>query len=73
VKLVVHTKYGVFESIEQDYDDEYYEQVKELLAKLPEFKYFTFETNDGNLYLTKDMIGDSLFQIIKGDSKDEEN
>ena len=73
MKLVAHTRYGIFESIEQEYDEDYYEQVKELLSRLSEFKYFTFETNDGNVYLNKELIGESLFQIIKGDVKNEEN
>lgn len=71
MKLAVYTKYGMFESIDQDYTEEYYEQVKELLSKLPEFKYFTFETDEGSVYLTKDMIQDSLFKIVKGDEDDE--
>lgn len=65
MKIIAHTQYGTFESIEQEYTDELYDQLKELLAKMADFKYFIFETDTGNVFLTKNMIDRSIFVIEK--------
>ena len=65
MRIVAHTKYGVFYGIEKDYDEYTYCEIDKLLEKIGEMKYFSFETNDGQIYFTKGMINDSLFILEK--------
>jgi hypothetical protein len=65
MRIVVHTKYGVFEGIEREYDEEKYYENKKFLNQLCDLKYFSFPTDKGEIYLTKEMIADSLFILKK--------
>lgn len=65
MRIVAHTKYGVFYSIEQDYDDEEYRELGNLLDRLGSLERFSFETDKGEVYLTKGMIDDSVFILEK--------
>lgn len=65
MRIVAHTKYGVFEGIGRDYDEKEYENIGKLLEKLPRLEYFSFMTDKGEVYLTKEMIADTLFILEK--------
>ena len=65
MKIVVHTKYGVFHSKEQDYDDELYEELRGMIDQLAKAKYFCFDSEKGMIFLTEKMIQDSLFVVEK--------
>ena len=65
MRVVAHTKYGVFYGIETDYNESDYLQIEDLLKQLGSFGFFSFETDDGEIYLTKGMIDDSLFILEK--------
>ena len=56
---------GVFEGTERVYDKTEYEDIRLFLEKLPEMEYFSFETDKGKLYFTKEMIADTLFILQK--------
>ena len=65
MRIVAHTKYGVFYGIEKDYDESNYRNLGKFLEKLGSMDYFSFGTDDGEIYLTKAMIDDSLFILEK--------
>ena len=61
MRIVAHTKYGVFYGKEVDYDESEYRENSKFLQKLESMKWFCLGTNDGQVYFTKAMIDDSLF------------
>ena len=65
MKIIAHTKYGVFEGIEFEYTQEKYYATGKMLEKLCDLKYFSFQTDKGEIYLTKEMIADTLFILEK--------
>jgi hypothetical protein len=65
MKIIAHTKYGVFEGVEKEYSEEKYYEIGKFLEKLCDLKYFSFQTDKGEIYLTKEMIDDSLFILEK--------
>jgi hypothetical protein len=65
MKIIAHTKYGVFTGREVEYSDENYKETCEFLEKLYDMNYFTFGTEAGKVYMTKEMIADSLFVLEK--------
>jgi hypothetical protein len=65
MRIVIHTKYGVFEGIERDYDEKDYDSIEKFLAQLPKLEYFSFGTDKGEVYLTKEMIADTMFILEK--------
>lgn len=65
MRIVAHTKYGVFYGIEKDYDEYDYHNLSQWLERLGTSEYFSFGTDDGEIYLTKGMIDDSVFILEK--------
>jgi hypothetical protein len=65
MKIIAHTKYGVFEGVRQKYDKTEYTRIGKLLEYLPKLEYFSFETDNGEVYMTKEMIADTLFVLEK--------
>jgi hypothetical protein len=65
MKIIVHTKYGVFEGVESEYREQKYLQTGQLLEKISKLEYFCFNTDKGEIYMTKEMIADSLFILEK--------
>ena len=65
MKIVAHTKYGVFEGVENEYDEEQYAEIGKFLNQLCDMKYLSLETDKGEIYITKEMIADTLFVLEK--------
>lgn len=65
MRIIAHTKYGVFTGIEKEYSKEEYENIAEFLSQLCKMNYFTFGTENGKVHMTKEMIADSLFILEK--------
>ena len=65
MKIIAHTKYGVFEGVEKEYNEEKYAEIGKFLEQLCDLKYFSFQTDKGEIYLTKEMIADTLFILEK--------
>jgi hypothetical protein len=65
MKILIHTKYGVFSSKEQDYSDELYEELRSMVDKLSNAKYFCFDTENGMVFLTEKMIQETVFVVEK--------
>lgn len=65
MKIIVHTKYGTYESREQESTEEVYEKLKKFLSNIANYKYISVETKNGYLYMTSAMINDSVFLIEK--------
>jgi hypothetical protein len=63
MKIVIHTKYGAFESKEQENTDEVYDKLREFLSNIPNYKYISIETEKGFIYMTSSMINESLFSL----------
>jgi hypothetical protein len=65
MKVVVHTKYGKFESLDVVYDEEQYEYLRSMIFKINESPYFHFESSEGTVYFPQGIIQDSVFIIEK--------
>jgi hypothetical protein len=65
MKIIAHTKYGVFEGKSVKYSETEYKRIGKLLEYLPKVEYFSFETDNGEVYMTKEMIADTLFILEK--------
>jgi hypothetical protein len=65
MKIVIHTKYGTYESKEQENSETVYEELKEFLSNIPSYKYISIETKSGFMYMTSAMINESLFLLEK--------
>lgn len=65
MKIIAHTRYGVFEGKSVEYDETEYKRIGKLLEYLPKVEYFSFETDMGEIYMTKEMIANSLFILEK--------
>lgn len=65
MKIIAHTKYGVFESKDTESTEQELELMRYLLEKLAnsELKYFIIDTNTGKIYFNEKMIADSLFVL----------
>jgi hypothetical protein len=63
MKIIIHTKYGIFESKEQENTDEVYDKLKEFLSKISDYKYISIETEKGFMYMNSTMIDESLFLL----------
>lgn len=65
MNILAHTKYGVFETSQAEYDEEDYKSISDFLECLSELKYLQFETDEGDVYFSKELIADSLFILQK--------
>ena len=65
MKVIAHTKYGVFESTEQDATKEEIEQMDSLLKNLNIAQWFALDTDKGKIYFSKEMLADTLFILEK--------
>lgn len=65
MRIVVHTKYGVFEGTENEYNETEYKEIGCFLEKLSKLESFFLETDKGEIYMTQEMIADSLFVLEK--------
>ena len=61
MKIIVQTKYGLYESKEQENTDEVYDKLREFLSNIPNYKYLSIETENGFIYMSSTMINESLF------------
>lgn len=65
MKIIAHTKYGVFEGVENEYDEEKYAEIGKFLEQIYKLEYFSFHTDKGEIFITKEMITDTLFILEK--------
>jgi hypothetical protein len=65
MKIVAHTPLGVFESTDKEYNQEDYLNLCNLLSQVALMSYFSLDTDNGSIYLPKEMIQRSVFVIEK--------
>ena len=65
MRIIAHTKYGVFKGVGQEYSEEKYEAIEKFLEQIANLSYFSFVIETGEVYMTKEMIADSLFVLEK--------
>lgn len=65
MRIVEHTKYGVFNGVAEEYSEEEYKRIGVFLERLKDLSYFSFTTETGEVYMTEAMISDSLFVLEK--------
>lgn len=65
MKLIIHTKYGKFEGKYQSFDQKKYDEIGEFLMHIHKLETACFETADGEIYFTKEMLNDCLIQLLK--------
>jgi hypothetical protein len=65
MKIVAHTPRGVFESTDKEYNQEDYLNLCNLLSQVALMSYFSLDTDNGSIYLPKEMIQRSVFVIEK--------
>jgi len=61
MKVIAHTKYGVFEGVEKDATKEEFEEMDSFLKNLYLSQWFRLGTDNGGIYFTKEMLADTLF------------
>jgi hypothetical protein len=65
MRIVAHTKYGVFNGVAEEYSEEKFKRVGEFLERLKDLSYLSLTTETGEVYMTEAMISDSLFVLEK--------
>lgn len=65
MKIIAHTKYGIFEGADNEYDEEQYVNIGKFLENIHKLEYFSFNTDKGEIYMTKEIIADTLFILEK--------
>ena len=65
MRIIAHTKYGIFEGTKHEYDEVQYAEIMKFLEQLHKLEYFAFTTDKGEIYFTKEMIADTLFIFEK--------
>ena len=65
MRIIAYTKYGVFNGVEEKYSEEKYEAITKFLEQIANLSYFSFVIETGEVYMTKEMIADSLFFLEK--------
>ena len=65
MKIIAHTKYGVFEGVENEYDEKKYAEIEKFLEKIHKLEYFCLMTDKGQIYFASQMIADTLFVFEK--------
>jgi hypothetical protein len=65
MKIIAYTPQGTFESVDKEFNDEDYLYTCELLSRIWNMSYFTFETDTGDVYFPKEMLQQSVFVIEK--------
>lgn len=67
MKIIAHTRYGVFEGKSVEYDETDYKGIGKILEHVvnPKAEYFSFETDTGEVFFTREMIANSLFILEK--------
>jgi hypothetical protein len=63
MRIIAYTKYGIFEGKNADYNEAEYKRIGQLLEYLPKLEYFSFETDRGEIYMTREMIANTLFVL----------
>jgi hypothetical protein len=65
MQIIAHTPLGVFKGIEQPYDEKQYRRLQELLDMIDTTKLYCLETGNGEFYMNKSMIDQSIFVLVK--------
>jgi len=65
MQLTAYTPQGVFKTIEEPYDELVYEEYDRLITDIDKMHVLSLETIDGQLYMTKGMIDQSVFIVAK--------
>lgn len=65
MKIIAHTKYGKFETQPTDYSEEEYTKLQNFMSTVTDSKFLTLNTENGFIYLPKEIIQDTLFEIEK--------
>jgi len=65
MRIIAHTKYGVFETVETEFNETEYAKLEQFLEQINKVDYFSFWTEKGTVYLNEGMIRDTLFVLQK--------
>jgi len=66
MRIVAHTPHGTFKGKDIEYCDEKLSTLHtDIFERLHQLSYITFETPDSQIYMTKEMIAQSVFVVEK--------
>jgi len=65
MKLIIHTKYGKFEGKDHPFDQTKYDEISQFLTDIHRMQYACFDTENGEIFMTKPMIDDCIVELIK--------
>jgi hypothetical protein len=65
MKIIVHTKYGKFETTPTEYTEEEYKKLQTFMSTVTDSKFLSLNTDKGFIYLPQEIIQDTLFEIQK--------
>jgi hypothetical protein len=65
MQIIAHTPLGIFKGTEEPYDERHYRHCQKLLEMIDTAKLYCLETDQGELYMNKSMIDQSVFSLVK--------
>ena len=65
MQIIAHTPQGVFKSVDEPYDELLYEELNQLVMDIDKMHVLSLETIDGQFYMTREMINQSVFIVAK--------
>lgn len=65
MQIIAHTPLGICNGLKQPYDEKQYRRLQELLDTMDTTKLYCFETDQGEFYMNKSMIDQSIFVLVK--------
>jgi hypothetical protein len=65
MQIIAHTPLGIFKGLKQPYDEEKYQDMLYLLSGIHKTLGFNMVTDSGKCYMSKAMIDQCIFFVIK--------
>jgi hypothetical protein len=63
--IIAQTPQGIVRSVEEPYDEEKYQRRMKVLEAIDTLDYYWFTTDVGQCYMSKAMIDQSIFFLVK--------
>jgi hypothetical protein len=65
MQIIAQTPQGIIRSVEEPYDEEKYQRRMKVLTAIDTLDSYWFTTDIGQCYMTKAMIDQSIFFLVK--------
>jgi len=65
MQIIAQTPQGIVKSVEEPYDEEKYQRRMIVLAAIDRLDCYSFTTDVGHFYMSKAMIDQSIFFLVR--------